>query len=128
MLRKYIVVIDDDEISMFITRSVIASYDLTLEVNCFTNAKDGIKFINDQVKLGLIPELIIIDINMPIIDGWATVKTLEETNGTELNICILTSSVHPSDKEKAKVVKSIKSFLHKPLNKIELIENINLLD
>ncbi|MBU7575344.1 MAG: response regulator [Hydrogenophaga sp.] len=65
-----------------------------------------------------VPTLLFIDINMPVLNGFETIKKLVELsllNG-EIQTYILSSSDAASDMQMARSVPQIKGFLVKPLN------------
>ena len=71
------------------------------------------------------PELILLDINMPAINGWEFIEEYEEII-EELNlnttIVMLTTSINPDDKIKALSYDSVKKFENKPLTVEKLKE------
>ncbi len=68
-----------------------------------------------------IPDVILLDINMPILDGWQfldgiiTIKVIKK-----ITIFIVTSSIDPRDKEKAKSYSNVKNFVVKPITQDKL--------
>lgn len=74
-----------------------------------------------------LPDIIFLDINMPIIDGWQFLEEfIELPTDKKVRIHIITSSIDPADKEKWKYFKdrtlhSI-DFHHKPLQQKDVIE------
>jgi len=94
-----ICIIDDDPITVFGIRKMLSSITDGDEVSSYANGKlalDGIKDIHHQTKE--IPDVIFLDINMPIMDGW---QFLEEFIALPLHkkvrINIYTSSIDPYD-------------------------------
>ncbi|SDE87225.1 Response regulator receiver domain-containing protein [Pricia antarctica] len=94
-----ICIIDDDPITVFGIRKMLSSITDGNEVSSYANGKlalDGIKAIHHQTQE--IPDVIFLDINMPIMDGW---QFLEEFIALPLHkkvrINIYTSSIDPYD-------------------------------
>ncbi|MEN8788989.1 MAG: response regulator [Flavobacteriaceae bacterium] len=92
-------VIDDDPITVFGIKKMLNLLDLSETIKTYTNGKEAI----DDIKIMLenndaVPEVIFLDINMPIMDGW---QFLEEFITLPLpyriRINILTSSIDPAD-------------------------------
>ncbi|MFC5046689.1 response regulator [Aquimarina hainanensis] len=119
--------IDDDTIHQFIVKKLISK--ISSQQNkllTFSNGEEAILFIesiwNQKEQL---PDVILLDINMPIMDGWdflnAYIK-LTPTPEKKINIYILSSSQNPDDLEKAKKYKNIAGYLTKPINESILKE------
>lgn len=96
-----IAVIDDDPITVFGIKKMLNSIDASNEIKTYANGKEAI----DDIKMMLqsdqpIPEVIFLDINMPIMDGW---QFLEEfitlPVKSKIRINILTSSIDPADRQ-----------------------------
>ncbi|ESU26552.1 hypothetical protein FLJC2902T_25230 [Flavobacterium limnosediminis JC2902] len=68
---------------------------------------------------GDIPDIILLDIEMPQMDGWDFLSELfriEEHFHKEATIYIASSSIAIEDKMKAKNYPCVKDFLSKPMN------------
>lgn len=96
-----IFIIDDDPITVFGIRKMLSTTVEFKTISTYGNGKlaiDGIKkAINDNKS---VPEVIFLDINMPIMDGW---QFLEEfivlPIKEKVRINIVTSSIDPADYE-----------------------------
>ena len=68
-----------------------------------------------MLKSDTLPDLILLDINMPVMNGW---EFLEISNKHEISIDIhmLSSSQDPSEEEMSLVYPQVKSFVRKPLD------------
>jgi response regulator RpfG family c-di-GMP phosphodiesterase len=122
-----ICIIDDDSINNFLNKMLINQYDSAIQVS---EHLDGIYALNWLEKTirngGVIPGIILLDINMPIMSGWEFLYELhkkEIPKDLKIHIYILSSSVYPKDIERAKEDPNIKGFLSKPLNS-EKIEQV----
>ena len=71
------------------------------------------------------PEVIFLDINMPVMDGWNFLENF--ANQVPLhaytNIYMVTSSIDPADQEKVKKYPAVKVFITKPFS-VESLEQI----
>lgn len=114
-----ICLIDDDNMQHWLNERIIHTVDKAIEICSYSNAEIA---LNDLIAGKIKPDIIFLDINMPLIDGW---EFLEEVNTTEIQIPIymLTSSIDKNDNEKAKKYSVVNGFLNKPL-KQEILENI----
>jgi CheY-like chemotaxis protein len=123
-----ILLIDDDSITNFINSTVIKNAGLGNIVKVATNGIEGLQYIKqDCAKRHNFPDLILIDINMPGMNGYEFIEEyrhleMEETKKAKL--MILTSSLNPKDRETADAFGVV--MLSKPLRKktiLELFEN-----
>lgn len=121
-----IAVIDDDPITVFGIKKMLNSIDASEKIKTYVNGKEAI----DDIKLMLkndqpIPEVIFLDINMPIMDGW---QFLEEfitlPLKSKIRINILTSSIDPADKQNWVYYKGrtdhIIDYKNKPIRRKEI--------
>ncbi len=123
-----IYIIDDDPITVFGIRKMLNSVVLCNAISTFGNGKlaldDIIRIIKEEQKL---PEVIFLDINMPIMDGW---QFLEEfialPQKEKIRINIVTSSIDSIDKENWEYYNTkthhIITFNNKPIHKKEIAE------
>lgn len=125
-MKKSICVIDDDHIYQLIIRKVI---ERTEEFDLIYFYSDGIEafeeFKNLQKEL---PEIILLDINMPQMDGWQFLERLipyRPNLSKETIIYIVTSSIAHSDRDKAISFKEVSGFLSKPISVEHLKKLIN---
>ena len=97
-----ICIIDDDPITVFGIKKILSKIATWDEMHTFANGKmaiDGIKELLESEKL---PEIIFLDINMPIMDGWQFLEEFIQLPITKkIQINIITSSIDPADKCKA---------------------------
>ena len=115
-----ILIIDDDPLFLLLVKKTIMKYELAKNISAFSNgleAFDALKqSINDPSAL---PDIILLDINMPIMDGWEFLEEflpfLEKTT-KKISIYIATSSIAEDDKRKAKTYPTIKDYLLKPID------------
>lgn len=129
MLNK-ILCVDDDPITLMLCKKVIERVNYTKEVDTAKNGEDAIEYFN-QIKNSnsLPPELVLLDLNMPIMNGWELLdKYLElELNLTfkETKFIVLSSTIDPSDIEKSKNYPMVIDFISKPITK-EILSNLRL--
>jgi response regulator RpfG family c-di-GMP phosphodiesterase len=123
-----VLLIDDDEINNFISIKLIKKALLNTEIMACLNGKFAIEQLSaiqrqDPSKL---PDYILLDINMPIMNGW---EFLEEYNRLNIDpegksrIYIISSSVFSNDINKARSYPLVKDFISKPLN-VEKIKEL----
>lgn len=114
---KTIYLIDDDEGINFLNRSVISRLQLADNVVAFKDPIVAFDTLKKEIEAGTAPELILLDINMPLMDGWEFVKKYGSLGQDEVSVIImLSSSIDPADEAKAESIKQIAGFRSKPLS------------
>ncbi|HEY4063809.1 MAG TPA: response regulator [Puia sp.] len=130
---KNILLIDDDPIFVYLMRRIINSTSYSCEINEFTDGELAINYLNGiHDKTELLPDLIFLDLSMPVMDGWEFLKEYSRLRpGIKKNVTlfIVSSSISPQEVERAKTFRAVKDFLIKPLGKAKVIEIIgNLIE
>lgn len=120
---NYVMLLDDNELDNFINQKTIEATHFANKVYVNTSSKSALEFLtNIQISSSetsnIFPEVIFIDINMPMIDGFQFIENFKNKFSDKFNlmkIVVLTSSVSPIDKEKALGISKNITFLNKPL-------------
>ncbi|QEC76606.1 response regulator [Mucilaginibacter ginsenosidivorax] len=123
-----VLLVDDDEINNFISIKLIKKALLNTEIMACLNGKFAIDQLSeiqrkDPAKL---PDYILLDINMPIMNGWEFLDEYKRLNLDPLGkskIFIISSSVFSNDINKARSYPLVKDFISKPLN-VEKIKEL----
>lgn len=128
-MLKNVMLVDDDDVTLMICKLRLKKSGFTEEVISFENGEDAIKYFESQALLPEnernVPELIFLDINMPVMNGWEFLEAFEEKyvqTFPHTKIKILSSSVDPKDEEKANSNQRILGFVTKPLTNDNLAE------
>lgn len=120
-------VIDDDKIFTFAVKRLLAISDCCENVIEYSNGEEAISGLRALLASNRnMPELILLDLNMPIMDGWQFLDefiTIREL--TRIKIYIVSSSIDPADIEKSKKYNSVSKYITKPLDKEILKKIIN---
>lgn len=123
MVQKRIYIIDDDPIYQLVTKKLIEKTSLFDDSKSFVNGSEALSYFENT---GDIPDVILLDIEMPEMDGWDFLNQLlsiEKKFDKEATIYIASSSIAIEDKMKAKNYPCVKDFLSKPMN-IEKLKTI----
>ena len=118
-------IIDDDPIAIFGIKKMLKLKVACNDIKAFENGKMALDDLKGRIEYGDgIPEVIFLDINMPIMDGWEFLEELLNLNIEEkVIINVITSSIDPSDYQKWNHFRlnSIHhlNFRNKPIYKIE---------
>ncbi len=109
---KRILLVDDDETSNFLNELLIKGMDIVEEVSVAFNGQEALHYL--QNDSGTFPQLIFLDLNMPVMDGFEFLEAFEKTHTTKVPVFILTSSNNFKDYERAKNF-DVAGYLIKPL-------------
>lgn len=123
-----VLLVDDDEINNFISIKLIKKALLNTEIMACLNGKYAIEQLSDIQRKdpNKLPDYILLDINMPIMNGWEFLDEYKRLNLDPLGkskIYIISSSVFSNDINKARSYPLVKDFISKPLN-VEKIKEL----
>ena len=115
-------IIDDDEIIIYLTGALIKKEEFCNRTETFTDGLQAIKRLKLAIETNVdLPQVILFDLNMPVMDGWEFVDEYMKLGiDKSIPLFVFTSSINPADKEKLFSYSSIKGFIQKPLTKQKL--------
>ena len=111
---KKILLVDDDEAFNFLNRIAIKDYDVNCQVDETMDGKAALDYLE---KTKQCPDVILLDVNMPVMDGFEFLEHFEKQNKCNnlSKIFILTSSLRDEDRMKSLNNKYVKGYFDKPL-------------
>ncbi|MAW97013.1 MULTISPECIES: response regulator [unclassified Leeuwenhoekiella] len=116
-----VLLVEDSETTNFINKLVLNSAGI-LDISEVLNGLDAYHYIHQNC-----PDVILLDIDMPVMDGWEFLKEKEmKALCLDAKVIMLTSSTHPRDKKMAKKYASVVAYLEKPLT-LEKLKEVNML-
>ncbi|WP_208012715.1 response regulator [Christiangramia sabulilitoris] len=114
MLRT--IIIDDDEIVTFLQRKIVSKTELDPDPYSFKDGQKALDFLAEEAGSD-IDYLIMLDINMPKMDGWEFLRRLKEIPGNErFYVVMVTSSIDRKDKREAANDPHVVDFIEKPVS------------
>ncbi len=125
MKPKKIFIVDDDKIFHFIVRKLIARQDPDTELVFFENGLEAIERLRTKIDSPeLFPDVILLDINMPVLDGWQFLdefRTLKLRLGTVPRVYVVSSSDNEMDRDRARQYREeVCDYYLKPMGHTEI--------
>lgn len=120
--------VDDDQIFNFINRKTLEGMNAVNDIHTALNGQQALDLINGYFTgTRSLPEIILLDLNMPLMDGFQFLEAFNKLNLEGINrikIIIVTSSDNPKDIQRAKSL-GIEHYLTKPVSEEDLKEIFN---
>lgn len=126
-----ILFIDDDPITLMLCKMVISKSLFSKEIVTAKNGEEALQYFS-KLKLANAnpllakPQLIFLDLNMPVMGGWEFLESFSTPEYSQYNntkVIILSSTIDPEDLEKSNKYPMVIDFLSKPISK-EMLEYI----
>ncbi|WP_452228137.1 MULTISPECIES: response regulator [unclassified Lacinutrix] len=124
-------IVDDDDIYQFTIKKTIKALNLAQNIIAFSDGEEALNFmianLNNDEEL---PDVILLDINMPIMDGFQFMEEyikIKPKLGKKITIYMVSSSVDIADLGRAKKISEISDYIIKPIRKAKIKEIIEKL-
>lgn len=123
-----IMLVEDDEVDRYIVRRKLNDIGIPFELLEYTNGKDAYSYFEmrlTQEQFIKLPKLLIVDINMPLMDGLTFTTSLERLlkssdKLSHTSVYILSSSDNERDITKSSSIDLVDGYISKPPQTHEL--------
>jgi two-component system chemotaxis response regulator CheY len=114
-----VAVVDDDSVYQFTASRTLKATHLANQILQFQNGKEALAFLKDAGGNHPLPDIIFLDLNMPITDGWAFLEEFSRFRsglGKEIRIYVVSSSIDPRDRNRAIKFPEVSDYIEKPVS------------
>jgi CheY-like chemotaxis protein len=110
-------VVENDYVSSVITELIVKRNLFGGKVQCYANGQWAFDELLLTIREGSpLPELIVLDLDMPLMDGWEFLDALANlASAHATRVVVQTSSIHPDDRNRALTYRQVIGFFSKPL-------------
>ncbi len=116
---KFVILVDDNEIFNITHQKVIELNQFSEKTLVFQSGQEALDYLKlNEKNIEELPEIIFLDINMPIMDGFQFLEIFEkydELVRSRCRIIMLSSSISPKDIDRAASSIYVKKYFNKPL-------------
>lgn len=124
-----IFLVDDDHIYQFTAKKTLESMGLSGKISVFADGLQAIQHIkNNLLNSEALPDVIFLDINMPIMDGWQFVEEYQKLQlCKKVALYMVSSSVDETDMKRSKDYGVIDDYIIKPVGRSRFEQLLSLL-
>lgn len=126
---KRVLLVDDYEADNFLHQMLFEELDCAEIIDVAQNGREALDYLTTPVDGNLPkPELICLDINMPVMNGWEFLEAYEKLDDSfrgNVVLMMLTTSLNPDDKERAERNPMLRGMVSKPLTRDTLLQILN---
>lgn len=114
-------IIDDDEMYVSLITKVIDIHNLAKSLIIFKNGQEALDYFVSaflHLEERVVPQIILLDLNMPVMDGWSLLEELSKYDFPALKnstLYIVSSSINPIDIKRSREFNLVQDFLVKPI-------------
>lgn len=123
--KMKVCVVDDDDIYRFLLKKELNQTHLVDKTTVFTDGKKALEFfIENKDSIDKLPDVIFLDINMPIMNGWQFLDKFKEILPSiekQITIYMVSSSFDDHDISKSKEYSEVNDYIIKPVKRANLI-------
>lgn len=122
-MRKSILLIDDEEVFHWIAKQFLERIQMEVNTSSCYNGQEGLDFMKETLEL---PDIILLDLNMPIANGWVFLDKYENLRRDDLGksrVYVVSSSIDPEDMKRARSFSFVVDYIPKPIS-LEILQEL----
>lgn len=123
-LVNTVFIIDDDDVYVYAIKRLISIQNLCENIVVFKDGQQALDYFKStEMENKLQPDVILLDVRMPVMDGWQFLDEfvkLDVASKTNFDLYMISSSIDPKDTSKASKIPLIKKYIFKPITFDEL--------
>ena len=131
-IQHTVCLIDDDKIYQFTAKKMLEATGMTKDISSFYDGSEAIAFFSGENSKDPenLPDVIFLDINMPIMNGWEFLEEYEKIRNhfpKSMALYVVSSSVDDADIRRSRQYNSVTDYIVKPITRMryqELLEGI----
>lgn len=120
-----VALVDDDRIYQFTTERLLQRLGIDIHFIWFRDGEEAIEYINkNKATADALPDILIVDINMPYMDGWQFLdefKELKPQFAKPIDIYMVSSSIDDRDMLRARSIAEVRDYVEKPITREKLM-------
>lgn len=119
----HLLLVDDDPTTNFFNRHLLEKMGVSEVIHEAGNGQEALDKIEELRLLGEAPDLILLDINMPIMNGFEFLEhyaNLDQKIRESVVICMLTTSLAQSDLDRSNEFAELNDYIDKPLSEVKV--------
>lgn len=119
-MSEKILLVDDDELNLTLLESILTRFGYDL-----FRAYDGEEAVAEALRIE--PDLILMDVMMPKINGFEALRALKNDDRTKIIPVIIVTSLHDVEAKVCALEAGAEDFVAKPIEKLELMARVKSL-
>jgi CheY-like chemotaxis protein len=118
-------IIDDDRIHVFGLKKLLTLNHLSSKILVFPDGKKALEGLAPLLGTNDFPDIIFLDINMPMMDGWEFLEEfalLKSSPSKKTKLYMLSSSIDENDLAKSTLYQELTGYISKPISTDTLLK------
>lgn len=110
--------IDDDRVHTFVVERMLKKTPNCKDLLTFSDGSHAMHYLQKTTDVDSIPDIIFLDINMPVMNGWSFLDEFEKIKDTlpkNIDLYVVSSSNNPFDMARARALSLVKDYIPKPI-------------